>query len=64
MRKICFKISRLIGNLGISRTYYPENSRIQQIDIEVEWLYRAIDSNDAFYDASARLYSMGIQLGF
>ena len=56
--------TRRSASLGISRTYYPENSRIQQVDIEVEWLYRTIDSNDAFYDASARSYSMGIQLGF
>lgn len=56
--------TRRSASLGINRTYYPENSRIQRVDIEIEWLYRDIDSNDAFYDATARSYIVGIELGF
>ena len=50
--------------LGIGRTFYPTNSWIQEAGVELEWLYRDINSNDVFYDASARSYTVGLQLGF
>jgi len=50
--------------LGLGRTFYPVNSWIQEAGVELEWLYRDIDSNDVFYDATARSYTIGLQLGF
>ncbi len=50
--------------LGLGRTFYPVNSWIQEAGVELEWLYRDIDSNDVFYAATARSYTIGLQLGF
>ena len=56
--------TRRTVRLGLGRSFYSANSWAREIGIELEWLYRDIDSNDAFYDADARSYTIGIQLGF
>lgn len=56
--------TRQTFRLGLGRTFYPANSWIQEAGVDLEWLYRDINSNDPFYDADARAYTIGLQLGF
>jgi len=51
-------------SLGLGRTIYPVNSWVQEAGVELEWLYRDINSNDVFYDADAHAYTIGLRLGF
>jgi len=50
--------------LGLEKSFFRERGWVREIGVDIEWLYRNIDSNDPFYDAEARAYTMGIQLGF
>ena len=51
-------------SLGLGRTLHPSHSWIQEAGVELEWLYRDINSNYAFYNADARAYTIGLRLGF
>ena len=55
---------RHIARLGLARAFYLDSTPFREIALELEWLYRAVASNDAFYDADARAYSVGVQFGF
>ena len=56
--------TRRTARLGLARTFYLDNTPFREIALELEWLYRSVASNDAFYDADAHAYSAGIQFGF
>ena len=56
--------TRHTARLGLVRTFYLDSTPFQEIALELEWLYRSVASNDAFYDADAHAYSMGVQFGF
>ena len=56
--------TRRTARLGLAREFYLDSTLFQEIALELEWLYRAVASNDAFYDADAHAYSAGIQFGF
>ena len=43
---------------------YLDSTLFREIVLELEWLYRSVASNDAFYDADAQAYSVGVQFGF
>jgi len=51
-------------SLSLGRTFYTQDFWFQHADVELEWLYRNIDSNDPFYETSAHSTSLGLQLGF
>ena len=56
--------TRRTARLGLARAFYLDSTPFREIALELEWLYRAVASNDAFYDADARAYSVGVQFGF
>ena len=56
--------TRHTARLGLARAFYLDSTLFQEIALELEWLYRSVASNDAFYDADAHAYSVGIQFGF
>ena len=56
--------TRRTARLSLARVFYLESTRLREIALELEWLYRAVASNDAFYNADAHAYSAGVQLGF
>ena len=56
--------TRHTARLGLARAFYLDSTLFQEIALELEWLYRAVASNDAFYDTDAHAYSAGIQFGF
>ena len=55
---------RHTARLGLARAFYLDSTPFQEIALELEWLYRSVASNDAFYDADAHAYSAGVQFGF
>ena len=56
--------TRHTAHLGLARAFYLDSIPFREIALELEWLYRSVASNDAFYDADAHAYSAGIQFGF
>ena len=56
--------TRHTARLGLAHAFYLDSTPFQEIALEVEWLYRSVASNDAFYDADAHAYSAGVQFGF
>ena len=56
--------TRRTVRLGLARAFYLDNTPFREIALELEWLYRSVASNDAFYDADAHAYSVGVQFGF
>ena len=56
--------TRRTARLGLARAFYLDSTPFQEIALELEWLYRSVASNDAFYDADAHAYSLGVQFGF
>lgn len=56
--------TRHTARLGLARAFYLDSTPFQEITLELEWLYRSVASNDAFYDTDAHAYSAGIQFGF
>ena len=56
--------TRRTARLGLARAFYLDSTPFREIALELEWLYRSVASNDAFYDADAHAYSIGIQFGF
>ncbi len=56
--------TRHTTHLGLVRTFYLDSTWLREMALELEWLYRLIESNDAFYDADAHAYSAGVQFGF
>ena len=56
--------TRHTARLGLARSFYLDSTPFQEIALELEWLYRSVASNDAFYDADAHAYSAGVQFGF
>lgn len=56
--------TRHTARLGLARAFYLDNTPFREMALELEWLYRSVASNDAFYDADAHAYSAGIQFGF
>ena len=56
--------TRHTARLALARTWYLDNNWLREMAVELEWLYRSVASNDAFYDADAQAYSVGIQFGF
>ena len=56
--------TRRTARLGLARAFYLDSTPFREIALELEWLYRAVASNDAFYDADAHAYSAGVQFGF
>lgn len=56
--------TRRTARLGLAREFYLDSTLFQEIALELEWLYRSVASNDAFYDADAHAYSVGVQFGF
>lgn len=56
--------TRHTARLGLARAFYLDSTLFQEMALELEWLYRSVASNDAFYDADAHAYSVGIQFGF
>ena len=56
--------TRRTVRLGLARAFYLDSTPFREMALELEWLYRTVASNDAFYDADAHAYSVGIQFGF
>jgi len=56
--------TRHTARLGLARAFYLDSTPFREMALELEWLYRSVASNDAFYDADAQAYSAGIQFGF
>lgn len=56
--------TRHTARLGLARAFYLDSTPFREMALELEWLYRSVASNDAFYDADAHAYSAGIQFGF
>ena len=56
--------TRRTARLGLARAFYLDSTPFREMALELEWLYRSVASNDAFYDADAHAYSVGIQFGF
>ena len=56
--------TRRTARLSLARAFYLKSTPFREIALELEWLYRAVASNDAFYNADAHAYSVGIQFGF
>lgn len=56
--------TRHTARLGLGRTLYLDRTPFRAMALELEWLYRTVASNDAFYNADAHAYSAGIQFGF
>ena len=56
--------TRHTARLGLARAFYLDNTPFQEMALELEWLYRSVASNDAFYSADAHAYSVGVQFGF
>lgn len=52
------------ARLSLQKTFYLTEGWIREIGVDGEWSYRRIDSNDSYYDASARSYTLGVQIGF
>ena len=56
--------TRRTARLGLARAFYLDNTPFREMALELEWLYRSVASNDAFYDTDAHAYSVGVQFGF
>ncbi|MXW79097.1 MAG: hypothetical protein F4Z57_08970 [Gemmatimonadetes bacterium] len=56
--------TRHTARLGLARAFYLDSTPFREMALELEWLYRSVASNDAFYDTDAHAYSVGIQFGF
>lgn len=56
--------TRRTARLGLARAFYLDSTPFREMALELEWLYRSVASNDAFYDTDAHAYSVGIQFGF
>ena len=56
--------TRHTARLGLARAFYLDTTPFQEMALELEWLYRSVASNDAFYDADAHAYSAGVRFGF
>ena len=56
--------TRRTARLGLAHAFYLDRTPFREMAFELEWLYRAVASNDAFYDADAHAYSVGVQFGF
>ena len=56
--------TRRTARLRLARAFYLDSTLFREIALDLEWLYRAVASNDAFYDADAHAYSVGVQFGF
>ena len=56
--------TRRTARLGLARAFYLDSTPFREMALELEWLYRSVASNDAFYDADAHAYSVGVQFGF
>jgi hypothetical protein len=52
------------ARIGLQKAFYLEGGWIREIGVDSEWSYRRIDSNDPYYDAGARSYTLGLQIGF
>ena len=50
--------------LTVERTFYLQESRINEIRLQLEWLYRDIESNDAYYQTDSQIYATGVQIDF
>lgn len=46
--------------LGLERSLGAERNILVQLD----WLYRKVDSNDPYYSAVSQMLSTGVQIGF
>jgi|GEM_PF-814941 len=56
--------TRYAARIGLQKTFYLDGGWIREIGVDSEWSYRRIDSNDPYYDAGARSYTLGLQIGF
>ena len=56
--------SRNSLSLGAEKSLYLENEWVQEIRLQLEWLYSHIDSNDLYYQTDVQVYSTGIQIDF
>ena len=56
--------TRRTARLGLARAFYLDSTPFREMAFELEWLYRSVASNDAFYDTDAHAYSVGVQFGF
>ena len=56
--------TRHTARLGLARAFYLDSTSFREMALELEWLYRTVASNDAFYDTDAHAYSAGVQFGF
>ena len=50
--------------LSAERTFYLQEGRVREIRLQLEWLYRDIESNDAYYQTDSQVYATGIQIEF
>jgi hypothetical protein len=50
--------------LTTEKTFYLEEGRVREIRLQLEWLYRDIQSNDAYYQTDSQVYSTGVQIDF
>ena len=50
--------------LTTERTFYLQEGRVREIRLQLEWLYRDIESNDAYYQTDSQVYATGIQIEF
>ncbi|NKB68489.1 MAG: hypothetical protein GKR89_15620 [Candidatus Latescibacteria bacterium] len=51
-------------SLGLQRPFYPLWLDEREVNLELEWLYRDVDSNDKYYSAQAQTFTLGVQVGF
>ena len=50
--------------LAAEKSFYVDQGWVREIQVQLEWLYRRIDSNDPYYRTDVQVYSTGIQIDF
>ena len=46
------------------RRFRLSGKAIQEVRLQVEWLYTDVNSNDPYYQTVTQVYSTGLQIGF
>lgn len=50
--------------VNAERKFRLSGAVIQEVRLQVEWLYTDVNSNDPYYQAVTQVYSTGLQIGF
>lgn len=48
----------------VGKTFGLGGGPVEDVGIRLEWLYQDVDSNDPYYRAATRVYSVGVQVAF